>query len=226
MGELIVPDDSIGNKQTSLVVLLSIIFSPIYILILFSIIKLIVTLFDSKPPEWIAMVALIASFVAGIYTAKKVAHKLKDSKMFKLASLTPSELMGPSVVKIFGGLLIAVILGAAINGSKSTGGTSIYTCEIHDIKSCNGGWLTGGAQDCLFTNKSNVSVNPSQFSAWHYDSKNVLLEKGFIYNASPVPSGQTIHMKMNIPTATNKTIICSMNPTGGFVDKTMLRPVL
>ena len=110
------------------------------------------------------------------------------------------------------------------NNKTASKSSSIYTCEIHDIKSCSGGWATGGRHDCLFTNKSRVTVNPTQFKAWHYDSKGILLERGFIYDSSPVSPSQTVHMKMNIPSGTSKTIICSLDPNSGYVDKNSLKP--
>ena len=134
------------------------------------------------------------------------------------------SLINPSWVKVEGRMqgfisfvggglgvcFLFIILSATISGKLGADGAKLYTCEIHEIKSCKK--KDFGMTDCLFTNKSRVAVNTIKFKVWHYDSVGILTKNAPLLTTSSVPPNQTAHIELFTPENTKETVICSIDP--------------
>lgn len=213
----VAPSHNAKPSQNVNPLLLAIFYTIVFSMVFFTVIAVVMGVVGIKS-EVAILIALSISFVTGIYFAIKVAYRNVEHGNEKL-NLSISTLVNSTVVQVISVVAIGFLLSVFFFGKGNIGSMNIYTCEIHEFSSCKGGWLTGGEIDCLFTNKSKVGVNPSQFFAWNYDSNGMLLEKKYIHKASSVAPNSTAHMKIHIPSGTKETVICSMNPKSGFLNR-------
>ena len=115
-------------------------------------------------------------------------------------------------------ITLAGCSGDAGNGTGVKGAgeakVNLLTCEKQDFHSCKVN--TYGAMynfiDCLFTNKTEVPVDPGSYTIWNYDEQGILLDKGVPIGSGPVAPGHTIHLDIQTNVKAAKSVVCSMDP--------------
>lgn len=143
----------------------------------------------------------------------------------RLATLDPKEQKQPSGN---GFAALADRAQKSVNATVSSlstaplvRGVSIETCEMHDIRDCRAAF---DRIDCLFTNKSRVTVSSSSFDAWFFDSQGIRLDQQTL-SGGDISPGQTIHVRIYPKLNTKTAVICSMDPQSELVLKDHIRAV-